>query len=92
MVYPKIIFLKCQILEDSDLLQACLKSNYSKLKVSLLDRFNINLNTTEQTHFYSDKLNSDSLTIITIDLNGSFSANTLKGDVVKNLRDFLSSP
>lgn len=86
-----MVFLKCQISEDSDLLQACLKSDYSKLKVSLLDGFNINLNTMEKIHFYSDKLNSDSLTIITIDMGGLFSANTLKGDFVKNLRDFLSS-
>ena len=90
MVFPKIVFLKCQISEDSDLLQACLKGDYSKLKESLLDTFDINLNTMKQTHFYSDKLHFDSLTIITIDLNERFSANTLKGDVIKDLKDFLS--
>lgn len=89
MVYPKVIFLKCQILESSDLLQACLQDDYSQLKASLLCAFNIDLNTMEKIYFYSDKLHSDSLTIITIDFNG-FSANTLEGDCVKDLKDFLS--
>lgn len=91
MIYPKIVFLKCQILEDSDLLKACLKGDYSKLKASLLDTFNIDLNTIEQTHFYSDKLHPNSFTIITIDLNGRFSANTLKGDVIQALKDLISN-
>lgn len=89
MVYPKIVFLKCQIPEDSALRQATLDGNYSKLKSSLLILCNIDLNTMQQAYFYQDKSHSDSITIITIDLNERFSTNTLKGYVVQDLKNFL---
>ena len=89
MVYPKTIFLKCQILDDSDLLQACLKSDYSKLKESLLDGFDINLNTREMIYFYSDELHSDSLKIIMVNSDESFIANSFSGDDIKKIKEFL---
>ena len=89
MVYPKIVFLKCQVSEDSDLMQATLKDDFSSLKTVLLEAFNINLNTTKQTYFYSDKSESDSLIIITVDLNEQFKVNTLNGNIIQDLKSFL---
>lgn len=89
MVFPKIVFLKCQISEDSDLIQACLKSDYSKLKESLLVEFEIDLNTRKQTHFYSNNLDYNSLIIITVDKEEQFSANILEEKIVQDLKTFL---
>jgi hypothetical protein len=89
MVYPKIIFLKCQISEDSNLSQAFLEHDYLKLKESLLDKFNVDLRTMKQTYFLSEDSHSDSLTIITVDSDNRFHVNTLKGDVVQDLKDFI---
>lgn len=91
MVHPKIIFLKYQLLDSSELTQALLERNCSKLKEVLLDEFKINLNNTKQTYFWpeSDGSPSNFLTIITVYMDGSFSANSLEGDVIRDLKNFL---